>query len=163
MTESIFIYFFYFKFLCLAISCGLLIGTIYYAWKLRLFTKWAETWQNWWGMVPVFSLSGRSRKGWKKIDELLKEPHQSSWKLAVLKAEAIVKKTLNFMGYVGSDFTKILDELKFRGYQNLEILSNLHNIREKIIGDKNFSLNQNRAKEIVRIYERFWEELLNTL
>jgi len=163
MTESILAYFFYFKFLCLAISCGLLIGIIYYAWKLRLFTKWAEIWQSWWGIVPVFSLSGKSRKGWKKIDELLKEPHQSSWKLAVLKAEAIVEKTLNLMGYAESDFTKILDELKFRGYQNLEILSNLHNIREKIIGDQNFSLSQNRAKEIVRIYKKFWEELLNTL
>lgn len=163
MTESIFIYFLYFKFFCLAISCGLLIGIVYHFWKLRLFTKWAEVWQNWWGIIPAFSLSGKSRKEWKKIDELLKESYQSSWKLAVLKAEAIVKKTLNFMGYVESDFTKILDELKFRGYQNLEILFDLHNIREKIIRDKNFSLSQNRAKEIVNIYKKFWEELLNTL
>lgn len=163
MTESILVYFFYFKFFCLAICCGLLIGIVYHFWKLRLFTKWIKTWQNWWGIVPVFSLSGKSRKEWKKIEELLKEPYQSSWKLAVLKAEAIVKKTLNFMGYAESDFTKILDELKFRGYQNLEILSGLHNIREKIIGDKNFSLSQNRAKEIVFIYKKFWDELLNTL
>lgn len=163
MIESIITYFLYFKFFCLAICCGLLIGAIYYSWKLRLFTKWIESWRNWWGIVPVFSLSGKSRKEWKKIDELLKEPYQSSWKLAVLKAEAIVKKTLNFMGYAEDDFTKILDELKFRGYQNLEILFELHNIREKIIGDKNFSLSQNRAKEIVHIYKKFWEDLLNTL
>ena len=143
--------------------CGLLLGIVYYFWKLRLFTKWVERGQNWWGIVPVFSLSGKSQREWKKIDKLLKEPYQSSWKLAVLKAEAIVKKTLNFMGYAGDDFIKILEELKFRGYQNLEILFELHNIRGKIIEDKNFSLGQDRAKEIVRIYKKFWNELLNTL
>lgn len=143
--------------------CGLLIGIIYYFWKLRLFTKLAERWQNLVGIAPAFSLSGKSQKEWKKIDKLLKEPYQSSWKLAVLKAEAIVKKTLNFMGYAGDDFTKILEELKFRGYQNLEVLFQLHNIREKIIEDKNFSLSQDRAKEIVHIYKKFWNELLNTL
>lgn len=171
MTEPIFTYFFYFKFFCLAMCCGLLIGIIYYFWKLRLFTKWAEKWQNWWEIIPAFSLSGKSQKEWKKIDKLLKEPYQSSWKLAVLKAESIVKKTLNFMGYTrldsarqaGDDFTKILEELKFRGYQNLEVLFQLHSIREKIINDKNFSLSQDRAKEIVRIYKKFWSELLNTL
>jgi len=163
MNESIIVYFFYFKFFCLAICCGLLIGIIYYFWKLRLFTKYAERWQNWWGIFPVFSLSGKSQKEWKKIDKLLKESYQSSWKLAVLKAEAIVKKTLNFMGYAGDDFTKILEELKFRGYQNLEVLFQIHNIRGEIIEDKNFSLSQNRAKEIVSIYKKFWNELLNTL
>lgn len=163
MTEPILAYFFYFKFFCLAMCCGLLLGIVYYFWKLRLFTKWAERWQNWLGIVPVFSLSGKSQKEWNKIDKLLKEPYQSSWKLAVLKAEAIVKKTLNFMGYAGDDFTKILEELKLRGYQNLEILFQIHDIRGKIIEDKNFSLGQNRAKEIVRIYKKFWNELLNTL
>jgi len=163
MTESILIYFFYFKIFCLVICCGLLIGTAYLFWKLRFFSKYVEKWQNWWGIVPVFSLSGKSRKEWKKINQLLKEPYQSSWKLAVIKAEAVVKKTLSFMGYPEDDFVKNLEQLKFRNYQNLDVLLGLHNIRERIIGDKNFSLTQDRAKEIVFIYKKFWNELLNTL
>lgn len=163
MTEPIIIYFFYFKFFCLAMCCGLLIGIVYYFWKLRLFTKWTERLQNWWRIFPVFSSFGTSQKEWEKIDRLLKESYQSSWKLAVLKAEAIVKKILDFMGYAEDDFTKILEELKFRGYQNLEVLYQIHNIRGEIIENKNFSLSQNRAKEIVRIYKKFWNELLNTL
>ena len=163
MTEPILTYFFYFKFFCLAMLCGFFIGIVYYFWKLHLFTKWIESWKNWWGIVPVFSLSGKSRKEWEKIDKLLKEPYQSSWKIAVLKAEAIVKKALNFMGYAGDDFIKILDELKFRGYKNLEVLLQLHSIREEIINNNNFSLDQKRAKEIINIYKKFWDELLNTL
>jgi len=142
MTESILIYFFYFKIFCLVICCGLLIGIAYLCWKLRFFSKYVEKWQNWWGIVPVFSLSGKSRKEWKKISQLLKEPYQSSWKLAVIKAEAVVKKTLSFMGYPEDDFVKNLEQLKFRNYQNLDVLLGLHNIRERIIGDKNFSLTQ---------------------
>jgi len=163
MTESILIYFFCFKIFCFVICCGLLIGTAYLFWKLRFFSKYVEKWQNWWGIVPVFSLSGKSRKEWKKISQLLKEPYQSSWKLAVIKAEAVVKKTLSFMGYPEDDFVKNLEQLKFRNYQNLDVLLGLHNIRERIIGDKNFSLTQDRAKEIVFIYKKFWNELLNTL
>jgi len=163
MSESIFTYFFYFKIFCLIMCCGLLVGAIYLFWKLRIFSKYIERLQNWWGIVPVFSLSGKSRKEWKKIDQLLKEPYQSSWKLAVIKAEAVVQKTLSFMGYSKDDFVKNLEELKFRNYQNLDILLGLHDIREKIIGDKNFSLDQDKAKEIVHIHKKFWDELLNTL
>ena len=163
MSELIFTYFFYFKIFCLVMSCGILVGTIYLFWKLHIFSKYIEKIQNWWGIVPVFSLSGKSSKEWKKIDQLLKEAYQSSWKLAVIKAEAIVGKTLSFMGYPGDDFVKNLEELKFRNYQNLDVLLGLHDIREKIIEDKNFSLDQDRAKEIVFIYKKFWNELLNTL
>lgn len=163
MTGLAFLIFFYFKIFCLILSCGLLLGIIYYFRKLHLLSKWQERWLSWWGIVPVFSLIGKSRKEWRKIDKLLREPYKSSWKLAVLKAEAVVKKTLNLMGYSGDNFAKILEELKFRNYQNLEILQQLHNIREKIIMDKNFSLDQNRAREITLIYKKFWDELLDTL
>jgi hypothetical protein len=60
--------------------------------EIAFFSKHIERLQTWWGIVPVFSLSGKGRKEWQKIDQLLKEPYQSSWKLAVIKAEAVVKK-----------------------------------------------------------------------
>lgn len=163
MSNNFINYFFYFKFFCLAMSCGFLIGIIYYAWRLRLFSQWAKSWKDWWGIVPVFSLSGQSRREWKKVDRLLEEPYESSWKIAVLKAEATVQKTLNFMGYAGEDFLKTLNDLKLRGYKNLEILSELHQTQERIVQDKNFSLTQKRAREIVDVYKKFLDELIETL
>lgn len=162
MTDFVLI-FLYFKFLCVLLIIILLIGIIYYFYKLHIISQWIEKWQNLWGIVPVYSLSAKNRKEWKKIEKLLEEPYESSWKLAVIKAEEVVKRTLNLIGYVGNDFKKILEKLKFRKYKNLEILYQLHDIREKIIRDKKFALSQNKAKEIVRIYKKFWEELLNTL
>ena len=171
MVTSIFIYFIYFKILALILCVISLIGIIYYVRKLKVISKWKEKWQEWWGISPSMVSTNRSRKEWQKIEKFLAEPYESSWKLAVIQAEAIVKKTLNVIGYSGSrinnqnkdDFLNILGELKLRNYQNLEILCQLHQIRQKIIEDKNFSLTQSKAKEIAGIYKKFWEELLEVL
>jgi len=169
MVSELYIFFIYIKIISLVLCALFLIGIIYYFKKLKLFSKWKEKWQNWWGVIPEISSSNKNRKEWQKINKLLSEPYESSWKLSVIKAEAIVKETLNLMGYSGfgvanqeqDDFIKILEELKLRNYQNLEILHQLHQVRQKIIEDKDFSLEQNKAREIVGIYKKFWEELLN--
>jgi hypothetical protein len=169
MVSELYIFFIYLKILSLILCALFLIGVIYYFKKLKILSKWKEKWQDWWGIVPEISSSNKNRKEWNKVYTLLLEPYESSWKLAVIKAEAIVKETLNLMGYSGfgaadqkqDDFTRILEELKLRNYQNLEILHQLHQVRQKIIEDKDFSLEQSKAKEIVDIYKKFWEELLN--
>ncbi len=171
MTGSIYIYFIYFKIFALILNVIFLIGIIYYFCKLKIFSQWKEKWQDWRGIVPAIASSEKSRKQWQKVDKLLAEPYESSWKLAVIQAEAIVKKTLNLMGYSGAgaaektedDFINILEELKLRRFQNLEILYQLHQVRQKIIEDKNFPLTQNKAKEIINIYKKFWDELLDIL
>lgn len=169
--ESIYIYYIYAKIFAL-ILCGIfLIGIIYYFCKLQIFSKWKQRWQDWLGVVPEMASLSKSRKEWQKINEFLAEPYESSWKLSVIQAEAIVKRTLNLMGYSGSgatkktddDYINILEELKLRNFQNLEILYQLHQIRQKIIEDKDFPLSQNKAKEIVGIYKKFWEELVGIL
>jgi hypothetical protein len=169
MISELYIFFIYLKIISLILCVLFLIGVIYYFKKLKILSKWKEKWQDWWGIVPEISSSNKNRKEWNKVYALLLEPYESSWKLAVIKAEAIVKETLNLMGYSGfgaadqkqDDFTRILEELKLRNYQNLETLHQLHQVRQKIIEDKDFSLEQNKAKEIVDIYKKFWEELLN--
>ena len=82
-----------------------------------------------------------------------------------------MKKTLILIGYTGKqiknlkedEFLNILEELKLRNYQNLNIIFDIHEIRQRIIEDKNFPLDQNKAKEIVKIYKNFWQELLEAL
>ena len=170
MATSVFIYFVYLKIIAL-ILCGIfLIGIIYYAKKLKIISQWKENWQEWWGIIPSMITTSKSHKEWQRIESFLAEPYESSWKLAVIQAQGIIKKTLNSIGYSGQgddkdkdDFEQILEELKARNYQNLEILYQLHQVRQRIISDKNFSLSQNKAKETVDIYKKFWEELLEVL
>ncbi|MDD3491823.1 MAG: hypothetical protein PHG13_02595 [Candidatus Pacebacteria bacterium] len=170
MVTSVFIYFVYLKIIVL-ILCGIfLIGIVYYIKKLKIISQWKESWQEWWGIIPSMITTSKSHKEWQRIESFLAEPYESSWKLAVIQAQGIIKKTLNSIGYSGQggdkdkdDFEQILEELKARNYQNLEILYQLHQVRQRIISDKNFSLSQSKAKEMVGIYKKFWEELLEVL
>lgn len=168
---TIFIYFVYIKIIALIFIALFLIGIFYYIKKLKIICKWKEKWQDWWGIIPSIDSTSKSQKKWQAIEQFLSEPHESSWKLAVIQAESIVKKTLILIGYTGKqiknlkedEFLNILEELKLRNYQNLNIIFDIHEIRQRIIEDKNFPLDQNKAKEIVKIYKNFWQELLEAL
>ena len=80
-----------------------------------------------------------------------------------MQAEGIVTKTLRQLGFLGETFTQQLQELQKQGYRNLNILEGLHQVRERIVNDKNFSLSLDIAKEIVTTYQKFWKEILNSL
>jgi hypothetical protein len=137
----------------------LFIGIIYYARKLKIVSKKLENIRNWFGVNPFLSSSSKSRRQWKEIEELLEETYQSSWKLAVIKSDALVENFLKQIGYQGEKFDELLESLKLRGYQNLEILRGTHQVCEEILNNKDYSLSQNEAKSIVSLYQKFWKEL----
>jgi hypothetical protein len=136
-----------------------LLGIIFYARKLKIVSKKLENIRNWFGVNPFLSSSSKSRRQWKEIEELLEETYQSSWKLAVIKSDALVENFLKQIGYQGEKFDELLESLKLRGYQNLEILRGTHQVCEEILNNKDYSLSQNEAKSIVSLYQKFWKEL----
>jgi hypothetical protein len=141
----------------------LFIGIIYYAKKLNLVSKKLEEIRNWFGINPFLSSSSKSRRQWNEIGELLEETYQSSWKLAVIKSDALVEKFLKQLGYQGQKFEELIASLKSRGYQNLEILQGTHQVCEEILNNKDYSLSQKEAKNIISIYKRFWDELVENI
>jgi len=140
-----------------------LIGIIYYARKLKIVSKKLENIKDWFGVNPFLSSSSRSRRQWKEIEELLEETYQSSWKLAIIKTDALIENFLKQLGYQGEKFEELFETLKLRGYQNLEILRGTHQVCEEILNNKDYSLSQNEAKNIVSIYKRFWDELVENI
>lgn len=155
-----FIYWLYlFKIASLILIPLLLAGIIYYAKKLKIVSKKFEAIRNWFGINPLVSIS-KSRGQWKAIEELMEENYQSSWKLAIIKADALLEHFLQQLGYQGKNFDELLASLKLRGYQNLEILRGIHQAREEILQNKNYNLSQAEAKTIVEIYKKFWHELM---
>ena len=140
-----------------------LIGIIYYIRRLNLVSKKLEEVRNWFGINPFLSSSSKSRRQWNEIGELLEETYQSSWKLAVIKSDALVEKFLKQLGYQGQKFEELIESLKSRGYQNLEILQGTHQVCEEILNNKDYSLSQKEAKNIVSIYKRFWDELVENI
>jgi len=140
-----------------------LLGIIFYARKLKIVSKKLENFKNWFGINPFFSSSSKSRRQWSEIENLLEEPYQSSWKLGVIKADALVENFLKQLGYQGQKFAELLEALELRGYQNLKILRGTHQVCEEILSNKNYSLSQNEAKNIISIYKRFWDELVENI
>jgi len=163
MKDKLITYFFYFRLLGLCLSVFFLAGVVYYFRKLKIFARQRSKWRRKWGKDSLSDILPQSRKQWKVIEKLLTESYQSSWKLAVLQAEGIVTKTLRQLGFLGETFTQQLQELQKQGYRNLNILEGLHQVRERIVNDKNFSLSLDIAKEIVTTYQKFWKEILNSL
>jgi len=161
--ETIFNFLYELKIISLVLIPLFLIGIIYYAKKLNIVSKKLEDIRNWFGVNPFLTSSSKSRRQWEEIENLLEEPYQSSWKLGVVKADALVEKFLKQLGYQGQKFEKLLETLKLRGYQNLEILRGTHQVCAEILNNKNYSFSQKEAKNIVCIYKRFWDELVENI
>jgi len=140
-----------------------LIGIIYYVRKLNLVSKKLEDIRNWFGVNPFLTSSSKSRRQWSEIENLLEETYQSSWKLGVIKADALVENFLKQLGFQGQKFEELLESLKLRGYQNLETLRGTHQVCEEILSNKNYSLSQKEAQNIVSIYKKFWDELVENI
>lgn len=147
----------------LLLSLFFLGGIIYYFQKLKIFSHWQERWRRKWGLSSLSALFSQSNRQWRKVERLLGEPYQASWKLAVLQAEEIVERTLKQIGFQGDDFSQQIQGLQKQGYRRLDILRDLHQRRDKILNDKNFSLSLAQAKETVAIYKAFWKEVIDSL
>ncbi|MDD2678071.1 MAG: hypothetical protein WC288_02735 [Candidatus Paceibacterota bacterium] len=162
VKEFIVILFFILKIVSFLAGILFFIGIIYYLKKLNLFLSWKEKCLTFFNFRPPPS-SFNDKKQWLEIRNLLEEPYQSSWKLAVMKAETLVEKILRTMGYPEEDFEKQLKELKLRGYKNLEVLQEIYKIKKEIAEKENYFLSQKEAKNIVAILKKFRDELVNSL
>ena len=149
----------FFKIFSFFLSFYFLIGIIIYFKKLNIFLNFYKRTLNIFGLSFDYLATKRCQKNWREIENLLNEPYDSSWKLAVLKAFGTVKKVLDFLGYP-SDFKEAIKKLRKEGYHNLEVIEGISQIVDKIITEKDFSLRREEAKKIVGIYKKFFQEIL---
>lgn len=156
---SVKIFFVYFKIFSFCLSIYFLIGIFIYIKKLKIILKLYNKYLNVFGFSSDYLSTKRCQKKWKEIENLLKEPYESSWKLSVLKAFSTVKNLLELLGYP-QDFKEAIKKLSKEDYKNLEVIEKITEITEKILNDKNFSLNKEEAERIVAIYKKFFQEIL---
>jgi hypothetical protein len=154
---------YYFKIACLIIIPILFFWIFFYFKKLKIISKKVTSVKNWFGVNPLLNSSSKSKREWEEIDDLLEESYQSSWKLAVIKSEALIENFLKQLGYQGKSFEELLEALKLRKYRNLDILRGVHQVCEEILTNKDYSCSQAEAKNIVVIYKKFWQEVLDNV
>jgi hypothetical protein len=154
---------YWFKIISLISIPFLLWGIIHYARKLKILPKKIEQIKAWFGLNEVFETPSKSKKQWQAIEELLLENYSSSWKLAVVKADALIENLLKQLGFKGNNLEELINSLKLRGYQNLNLLEGAHAVSKEILANRDYSINQKEAQSIVEIYKKFWQEIIEQI
>ncbi len=101
----------------------------------------------------------KMQKRWERVRARLASPSPSQYKAAVLEADKIADEILSGIGYKGKNMTEKLDQTTPDHLENLEDLRRAHETRNRIIREKEFSLTQEEAKEIIEVYEKFLKSL----
>jgi len=154
---------YWFKIISLISIPLLLWGIIHYARKLKILPKKIEQIKAWFGLNEVFETPSKSKKQWQAIEELLLENYSSSWKLAVVKADALIENLLKQLGFKGNNLEELINSLKLRGYQNLNLLEGAHAVSKEILANRDYSISQKEAQSIVEIYKKFWQEIIEQI
>jgi len=154
---------YWFKIISLISIPLLLWGIIHYARKLKILPKKIEQIKAWFGLNEVFETPSKSKKQWQAIEELLLENYSSSWKLAVVKADALIENLLKQLGFKGNNLDELINSLKLRGYQNLNLLEGAHAVSKEILANRDYSISQKEAQSIVEIYKKFWQEIIEQI
>lgn len=154
---------YWFKIISLISIPFLLWGIIYYARKLKIFSKKISQIKAWFGINEIHDTSSKSKKQWQLIEELLSENYNSSWKLAVVKADSLIENFLKQLGIKGNNFEELIQSLRLKGYQNLNLLEGAHQVSKEILINRDYNVSQKEARTIVNIYKKFWQDIIEQI
>lgn len=101
------------------------------------------------------------RKRWDAIKaKLVPENNEAQYKVAILEADAVVQEVLSGIGYKGANMSEQLDQVGTAHLDDhLEALRGVHEIRNRIVNEPDFVIDQRMAVAVVGVYENFLEYL----
>lgn len=111
-----------------------------------------------WDLMEVltfraYKLGEHSRK-WRKIISRLENKSEPEAKLAILEADALLDEVLKKSGYPGQTLAEKLEKITTDTLPNLEELKKARQVRENIISDPAYKLDLEKAKEVLKVYEK---------
>ncbi|EKE18868.1 MAG: hypothetical protein ACD_9C00209G0001 [uncultured bacterium] len=105
--------------------------------------------------VPLVSKS-KMQKRWEKVKSRLKSENVSQYKVAIIEADAIAEEILSGIGYKGANMTEKLEQVAVAHLDDhLEALKGAHEIRNRIVHEADFSIDQRMAVAVIGVYENF--------
>lgn len=108
--------------------------------------------------IPTGS-KNKMQKQWEEIRQYLKKGDPSLYKVAILEADKIANEILKGVGYDGNNMGERLAKVKPGQLDNLEDLQRAHQVRNRVIYEKDFDVDRQMAEEIIVIYQKFLENL----
>ncbi len=111
------------------------------------------------GMDMPADSKTKALKKWQSIKNRLESDNISQYKAAILEADRIVDDILSKVGYKGNNLAERLEQVNPGQLENMERLKKAHKIRNRIIYEKDFSIDKKTAGETLEIYENLLKEL----
>lgn len=108
--------------------------------------------------MPTVSKS-KMQKKWAKIKGRLESENVSQYKVAIIEADSIIDDVIAKIGYVGKNMTERLDKIKPGQLENLEEIRNIHQIRNRIIHEADFSVDRKIAQQAIEVCEDLLKHL----
>ncbi len=100
--------------------------------------------------TPV--IKGQMQKRWEEAESKLNSFKPEQWRLSILEVAEILEETLEISGFGGETLSDKLEGMNAGQLSNLEQLKESNKIRQKIIEDGTFMLNQDDAKRVVDVF-----------
>jgi hypothetical protein len=108
------------------------------------------------GMNIPLTSKNKMQKRWDKIKKKLDGDNVSQYKVAIIEADAIAEEILTGMGYKGANMIEKLQQVGTAHLDDhLEALKGAHEVRNRIVHEENFEVDQRLANAILGVYENF--------
>lgn len=108
------------------------------------------------GMDIPLVTKRKMQKRWDKIANRLDSNNYSQYKVAIIEADAIADEMLAGIGYKGANMTEKLEQVgEAHLDDHLEALKGAHEIRNRIVHEEDFQIDERLAKAVLGVYENF--------
>lgn len=109
--------------------------------------------------MPTISKS-KMQKRWDKIKSRLKDDNIAQYKVAIIEADVVAEEILDGIGYKGANMSEKLEQVGANHLDDhLESLLGAHKIRNKIVNEPDYVIDQRMAIAVVGVYENFLKYL----
>lgn len=109
--------------------------------------------------IPRELMASRSRmkKDWKRIKKELESGDEKKYKVAIIKADAIIEDILRKLKYKGENFSELVANIPEGQVEHVDDIKKAHEVRNRIVHDENFPVDKKLAEEMFSLYEQFLE------
>lgn len=144
------------EFFSLVLSALFVWGIVYLMIRVKYIGYKIEHFVDFLGAADISRR--RSVKAWQQIQKRLKIGGEANLKLAVIEADKILDELLKMSGYRGETMADRLKQVLPTQLSNIEDLWNCHKIRNRIVHEPDYRINQSETEIAVGFYKKAFQE-----
>jgi hypothetical protein len=91
---------------------------------------------------------GKFQKRWNAVETQVESDNPDNWSAAVLECSQMLNEVLKAIGYEGDNLGERLNNLPAKQVSDIEKLKVVNEVKNKIVLDQSFKINQREAKVI---------------